>query len=308
MKHKTVVVMLAAAMLAVGCANISKEWQGTMAGVTAGAIAGAQAGGMRGAIIGGVIGGVIGNRIGAHLDEEDKKKLAELEERALQTGKGGSFIANKSKATVTVTPQQAFTEADPERNLTLPADVAKQNLEVTAVDMDKSVAFVDTPVYGDISEKYAPKRVIRKGEAVNVVANVAQKQWGVVAENGSIVGYVPLRYLDKSIEKKAAKSFAKAAPPKPKAPKTVVAKSDKPKADGAAPAQAAMAQPASTSGAAPNPPTQTAMAQPASTVQVVRLCKVNILKLDPTTDGGKPMQEERKYCSDPPPKWRLVSA
>jgi surface antigen len=289
LKHKTV-VMLTVATLVAGCANmnISKEMQGTVAGVTAGAVAGAQVGGVRGAIIGGVIGGVVGNRIGARLDEQDKKKLAELEERALQTGKSGSFVSNKSQDKVSVMPQRAVTEADPERNLTLPADVAKQSLEVAAVEKDKVVAFVDTPIYGDISEKYEPKRVIKKGEAVNVVANVAKKQWGVVAEGGSIVGYVPLRYLDKSIEKNAAKPFAKAAPPKPKAPKTIVAKSDKSGAKGAA-------------------STQTAVVQPASIVQVVRVCKVNIVKLEPT-DGGKPIQEERKYCSDPPPKWRLVGA
>lgn len=280
--------MLAAATFAAGCANtnISKETQGTLAGATAGAIAGAQVGGVRGAIIGGIVGGVVGNRIGAHLDEQDKKKLAELEEQALKTGKGGSFVSGKSKSKVTVTTQPAVTEADPARSLALPADVAKQDLEVT--DKDKAVALVDTPVYADISEKYAPKRVIKKGEPIEVVANVAKKQWGVVAEGGSIVGYVPLRYLDKGIERNVPKSFAKAAPPAPKAPKTVVAKKDQSKAEAAAPAQAAM---------------QTA----STTVQVARVCKVNIVKLDPT-DGGKPMKEERKYCSDPPPKWRLVSA
>lgn len=288
MKKKTI-VMLAAATFAAGCANtnISKEMQGTVAGATAGAVVGAQMGGVQGAIIGGAIGGVVGNRIGVYLDEQDKKKLAALEEQALKTGKGGSFVSSK-KGKVSVTTQQAAVEADPSRNLTLPSDVAKQNLEVTAVG-DMSVAFVDTPVYGDINEKYAPKRVIKKGEPISVVANVAKKQWGVVAEGGSIVGYVPLRYLDKSIEKKGAQTFAKAAPPAPKAAKTVVAKTDKSKTDASAPTQTAAVQPVST------------------TVQVARVCKVNIVKLDPA-GGGMPMKEERKYCSDPPPKWKLVSA
>lgn len=285
MKRKTI-VMLLAAMFAAGCANtnISKEMQGTMAGATAGAIAGAQVGGVRGAIIGGVIGGVVGNRIGAHLDEQDRKKLAELEERALKTGKGGSFVSGKSKSRVSVTAQQAVTEADPERKLMLPADVARQSLAVTAVD--KAAALVETPVYGDISEKYAPKRIIRKGEPINVVANVANKQWGVVAENGTIVGYVPLRYLNKGIEKQAPKSFAKAVP---SAPRKVVAQSDRPKANAAAAAPSTAVQPVATA------------------VQVARVCKVTIIKLD-SPNGGTPLEEKNKYCSDPPPQWKLVSA
>lgn len=290
LRQKRITTLIAAVLLA-GCANtnISKEMQLTAGGVAAGAIAGAQVGGVRGAIVGGIIGGVVGNRIGAYLDEEDKKKLALLEIQAFNSGKEMSFVSNKSKAKVTVTPQETKVEPNPDRTFSLPPDVAKQQLEVAAYDDVK--AFVDTPVYRDTNEKSTPKQVIKTGGNVQVAANVINKEWGAVVDGNNVVGYVPLRYLNKDIQKKPKETFAKAAPPKPaKTTKVAAAKNGVSKA-------------AKTT--APQAPTSLASTEPASTtVQASRVCRVILHRLDPTDSSA--ITEERRFCRKPPKGVELV--
>lgn len=286
LKRKYIAIALAG-VLSAGCANtnMSKEMQLTAGGAVAGAVVGAQAGGVRGAVIGGVIGGVVGNRIGAYLDEEDKKKLALLESQSLQSGKPASFVTGKSKAKVTITPQEAKEESNPERTFNVPPDIVKQRIELASHEAVS--AFVDTPLYRDTNEKKAPRAIVKRGEKLQVAAGVINKDgWGVVADGDNVLGYVPLRYLDKSILKQPPKTLAKAAPPAPKAAKP------------AAPAAAQPAVPA----AAPI----AAVAEASSPMQAARVCKVNLIRIDPP-DGGSAVTEERKYCKEPPKGWKVIA-
>ena len=111
---KVISIMLAVPLIAfsTACSDIpiSKEVQSTLGGVLVGAAIGAKTGGKQGAIIGAIAGGFIGKRLGVYLDEEDKKKLAQLEQKALETDKPQAFIANKSKEEVTITPGPTIQE------------------------------------------------------------------------------------------------------------------------------------------------------------------------------------------------------
>lgn len=287
MKQKNIAILMVA-VLSAGCANtnISKEMQLTAGGVAAGAIAGAQVDGVRGAVIGGIIGGVIGNRIGSYLDAEDEKKLAKLEMQSLQSGRPTSFVSKKSNAEVTVTPQQTRVEANTDRTFNLPPDIVKQRLEVAA--HDDVNAFVDTPVYRDTKENSAPRQIIQKGEKIRVSANVINKKWGAVVDGNNVLGYVPLRYLNKSIQKQPKKSVAKAAVPKPAKNAEIATAKDSKSSTGSSilPAIFSSPQPGST------------------TVQATWACKVNLIRVKLT--DGKTMTEERKYCKEPPKGWKVV--
>lgn len=93
-KMRRLVIMAIAALLTVslsGCLATtggSNEATGTAVGTTGGAILGGiianNTGGNTalGALIGGAIGGIIGNRIGRALDEQERRELARLTERA----------------------------------------------------------------------------------------------------------------------------------------------------------------------------------------------------------------------------------
>lgn len=293
MKHRYLFVIPAIAF-STGCANtnISKEVQATAGGVAIGAIAGAQVGGVRGAIIGGIIGGVIGNRIGAYMDEEDKKKLVMLESQSLLSGKETSFVTSKSKSKVTITPQETKVEVNPERAFNMPYDVVTQSLEVAAHDDVK--AFVDTPVYRDVNEKAQPKQIIKAGENVHVAANVVNKDWGAVTNGNDVLGYVPLRYLNKDIQKQTKKTLARAGTTKPpkhvKAPELATVKADKYVTSSAiAPQAVASIAPSTVS------------------VQATRVCKIVLIRLDPA-EGSGPVTEERKHCKEPPKGWKTITA
>lgn len=291
--NKKYLAVAIAALVFTGCSNIdiSKQLQGTAAGAMAGAAVGSQVGGAKGALIGALVGGFIGNQLGSWLDEEDKKKLVEIEAQALQNGKQSTFIASKSKAKVTVTPQEAKYEQVSDKSFFVPADVAKQRIEIASHDDVK--AFVDTPVYPDTTVKGAPRLTIKTGESIKVAANVINKEgWGVVADGDNVLGYVPMQYLDRKILKKAPKKLvAKVAKPNqvdtPKVTVDVasVKKSDDTKNTGSV----AAVQPA------------TLAALSTNTIQPELVCKINKVRLDPT-DGSSPVFEEHKYCLTKPPK------
>lgn len=323
-------VVLAIALLT-GCASTNKEQIGTVAGGVAGAVIGKQLGGDRGAIIGAVIGAAIGNRIGAHLDEEDRKKLAALEQQALTTGKGGSFTTNKSQAVVTVEASAPTMEKP--RDYGLAGSVKPQPLVL--IDPITIRAYVDTPIYNSTTEAQAPKMVIQQGVPMRISAKVANENWSVVGDDRVGLGYVHRRYLEAGIvsESKApprpAETMAKApAPAKPTGPAakptaparapTTVARaptSASTSAPGTAPALSkeqyekemaalnAAYQPRAGTRAGAQPPTQTAGATPQVTVaQVSTECKVVSRKVVPK--DGEPFSESIKYCSEPPKGWQ----
>lgn len=294
MQSKYLVVLLIVVYL-VGCANIdmSKKMQGTALGGIFGGIVGDRVNGKKGAVVGVIVGTIVGNLIGDYLDEEDKKKLALLESQSLESGEATSFVSSKSKAKVTITPQEAKVETKPERSFNVPPDVVMQRLEVAAHGDVK--AFVDTPIYPDTNEKSAPKQVIKTGENIRVTANVINKEWGAVVDGNNVVGYVPLRYLNEAIQKQPKTRLTKAPQKHPKLAKTTeiaVAKSGKPNAG---------------TTIVPQAPTTPASAEPGSaTVQVARVCKVNLIRIDPS-DGKAAVTEERKYCKEPPKGWKVIT-
>jgi hypothetical protein len=207
--------------------------------------------------------------------------------QSLQSGRSTSFVSNKSNAKVTIIPQQTKIEANTDRSFNVPPDVVKQKLEVAA--HDNVNAYVDTPVYRDTKENSAPKQIIKTGEKVQVAANVINKDWGAVVDGDNVVGYVPLRYLNKNIQKQPKKAFAKAAPPKPsKKVEVATAKEGNPSTGTSIlPAIFSSPQPGST------------------TVQATWACKVNLIRVKLT--DGKTITEERKYCKEPPKGWKVVT-
>lgn len=269
-----------------GCANIdaSKTTQGTVAGAVAGAAIGAQAGGVRGAVVGAVIGGVIGNQIGSYLDEQDKKKLAELELKALKTGQEQSFVANKSKEKVTITPGAIQKETI--ATYVISPNVSNYPLTVASrIEID---AIVDTPVYGDTDTKKSPRLVLKKGEKIVVPATVDKNdKWGAVIEGDTVVGYVPVSFLSQ----KTAKAYV---PPKAAATKVAAAKKT------STPAPAVIAAEKS------NVPAPTVVAAVPSEPQlqkasVVGNCKINVIRVKDT-------KENIKWCQEPPSGWKQVQA
>lgn len=316
MKKHLLLVLISVTLL-FGCANLNKEQVGTIGGAVAGGVIGKKVGGTKGALIGAVLGGFIGNRLGAHLDEQDKQKLAELELKTLETGKSESFVTNKTKATVTVTPQPV--QLEQKQNFALSSAIKTQPLlMVNPVDV---IAYVDTPVYSDIDEKSSPRMVIQKGVSLHIPANVVGQQWGVVGDSDVGIGYVPLRYLKPEIQKELAKT---SAPTENKTVKSTGKKSSQ---------KIASKSPEKTAAAAPAKPTvsvtdkaqyekelsnlnsayKSAPAknsdssnQSASTVKVVQMateCKVVTRKVDTGDEPGS-FTENVKYCKEPPKGWK----
>lgn len=266
-------------MFSSGCANMpdmNKATQGAIGGAVAGAAVGAQVGGVRGALVGAVIGGVIGNQIGNYLDENDKKKLAELEIKALNSGREQSFIANKSKEKVTITPGPTTKETV--ATYALSPNVSNHSLDVTAPL--EIPAHVDTPIYSDSNTKNSPRLIMKKGQKLVVPAMISKNaKWGAVVEGDTVIGYVPTSYLNK----KTARAYQ---PPKV----ARLAKAARP---------AVVASP-------PKAPELVAIAAPAAEplpqkIAVQGNCKTSIRKVKDTT-------ETLKYCIEPPSGWKSVQA
>jgi len=79
MNHRPVLVMLAIAIGAGGCASLNKKENGAIIGATAGAAAGAAVSGTaKGAIIGAAVGGTAGAVIGHQMDQQAKQIKTEV--------------------------------------------------------------------------------------------------------------------------------------------------------------------------------------------------------------------------------------
>lgn len=321
-----------------GCADLNKEQIGSIVGVTAGAILGSQLGGRRGALIGAALGGLLGNRIGAHLDEEDKKKLAELEQQALATGNGGSFITHRDNARVSVEASSATLEKP--REFALSSSVTAQPLVL--LDPYSVDAYVDTPVFNSINDHDAPKAILMKGVPMRISAIVVDKDWVVVGEGNVGWGYIPKRYLDPSIvdivaaeQKKASelKVAASSANSKAKTRKgkavtkqvtTTTAKAPAASSPDASPPVVnreqyekemaslyAAYKPRSSEGAGSVTRSSTpAAASPSPQLQIVQAsveCKVLTRRVE---GGGEatPLTEQVKYCKEPPKGWQTQTA
>ena len=292
LKKKLLVSIVALPLLvgATGCANVPKSTSLSVGGAVAGAAVGARAGGMYGAVAGAVIGGVIGNQIGAYLDEEDKKKLAALEMKALETGKSASFVTGKSNTKVTLTPAAETTESV--RTYTLSSNIDSNQLMV--VEPKNINAYVDTPVYSSTNEKSTPRMILKKGEAVSVPALVeSNKKWGAIVEKDVVLGYVPLKYMDQKTAKQAV----------PKTKKVDVVAKTPP----AAVASATTASPADAS-VAKSPETGAAktLEAPVQVVKAVGTCKVVTRTVD-TGNTTTSFTENVTYCKEPPKGWKTVA-
>ncbi len=316
MKKRLLLILISATLL-FGCANLNKEQVGTVGGAVAGGVIGSKVGGTKGALIGAVLGGFIGNRLGAHLDEQDKQKLAELELKSLETGNSESFVTNKTKATITVTPQPA--QLEQKQNFALSSSLKTHPLLM--VDPVDIAAYVDTPVYSDIDESSSPRMVIQKGVSLHIPANVVAQEWAVVGDSNVGIGYVPLRYLKPDIQKTLAKT---SAPTEAKTAKTAGKKSSQ-KTTSKAAEKTVAASPAKTnvsvtdkaqyakelsklntayksvpakSGDVANQPTS-----PVKVVQMATECKVVTRKVDTGEESGS-FTESVKYCKEPPKGWK----
>ena len=325
--------VVVALLVLAGCANVTKEQFGTAAGMVIGAAVGSKVGGRGGAAAGALIGSLIGNRIGAHLDEEDLKKLSALEQNALATGTGGSFVTNKSKARVTV--EASPITHDRKQEFALSSTLTPQPLIL--LDPYTVVAFVDTPVYHSTNDRDRPKAMVQRGVPMRISAFVIDKDWAVVGE-GIGWGYVPRRYLEERTARAAPRpQFATAPQPAPAAPRARGAAS----APATATATAAAArnaapptvnkdqyeremttlmlayQPRASAGSAQLTPISSpgAAAPPAAaparpvvqTVQASTECKVLTRRIEGGGEGA-PLTEQIKYCKEPPRGWQTQTA
>lgn len=313
MKYKTFAIIAMAAVLA-GCTNVSKEQGGTAIGAIAGAVLGKQMGGDKGMVLGALAGGVLGNRIGAHMDEQDRRTLAVLEQRALDTGDVGSFVTQKSKAKVTVVASPA--NLGKRQDFVLSTSLTPYPL--VAVDPITIAAFVDTPLYNRIDEKDRPKMMIQKGVPMRITASVLNENWAVVGDGNVGLGYVPRRYLDPSIVARVRATPHKIAAKQKPMPSTV-ATTSKAASDTTLPTvgkeqyeqemSALSAASKSRNGGQGMAPANAVRASPAL-VQVVQAsteCKVVTRKVEA---GGQnaPITETVKYCKEPPKGWQTQAA
>lgn len=278
-----------------GCANTPKATSFSVGGALTGAAIGASQAGIRGAIVGAAIGGFVGNRLGAYLDDEDMKKLAELEQKAASSGRSTSFVANKTGNTVTITPEKESTQKI--RSYSVSESVVQRNLKL--IEPLSVAAYVDTPLYHDTSDKAAPKGVIKKGQPIFVPAHVGDNvRWGAVVDSDNVIGYVPLRYLDQKLARKEGQLKEKqeqARLAKTKIPSSLVKRET-------------VANDANGSTEV-KPITTSALNMPLSLstrkVDVLGSCKRTTAHLG--KDGeGKTVEKVTLWCLDPPPKMKKI--
>ena len=316
---KLVPIVLAITLLT-ACAG-NKESIGTAVGGIAGAIAGNKLGGKEGAIIGAAIGATIGNRFGAYLDEEDRKKLAALEQKALTTGVGGSFVTAKTNATVKVDVSPPVLERP--RNYGLSSTVKPQPLVL--IEPVTIRAYINTPVFNSTNEAGVPKLIIAQGVPLMVSARAVDDNWVVVGNEKVGLGYVHKRYLEASIVSEAApvaptvtaqtsvdpQAKAKKGPVQP-APKVATNKpagppkasttTNKDEYDREIAKLNAEYNTQSSSGASKTAQTGVVVAQ------VSTECKTITRKLTPQAAGASVMDESIKFCNEPPKGWRERTA
>lgn len=261
------VVAIPLLVFSTGCANTPKSTTLSVGGAVAGAVVGARVAGPTGAVVGAVVGGVAGYSLGSYLDEADKKRLSAMELKAIESGKSATFVAGKSKAKVTITP-----EAEKKENLksySLATGVVAQPLAM-ASPMQTTLKY-DTPIYRSLNAKQEPRTTLKKGNEIAIPAVVENNtKWGVVVENDTVVGYVLVAGLNKPP--------AKAAPAKVAAP---AAKE------------------------APLIAVSTEKTEP-QLVHAVATCKVVVRKVD-TGNKMESFTEQVKYCKEPPKGWKNVA-
>lgn len=323
--------------LVVGCAGMPKEQIGTMAGAVAGGVIGKKLGGNTGAAVGAALGGLLGNRLGALLDEQDKKKLEELEQRALTTGRGGSFVADKSKATVSVEASAPTLET--KKSFLLSNELTAY--PIVLVDSQDFLAYVDTPLFATLDQSSTPRMLVPKGTKLRVSANVVNQAWAVVGDSNVGIGYVPLRYLKPDIAMDATRYGAPPAVVKQEPPQkiaradagTATGKTTSPPRADASKANEKIAQPkppvpvakadqferevvrlksaAPTEASAPRAAggaNSTTPSSPGRLVQASIECKVISRKVDADTNQGGGFTETIKYCKEPPKGWQTQAA
>lgn len=330
-RTKRIGAALLLATLSTGCADMSKQEIGTLAGAVIGGVVGHKLGGREGAAVGLLVGGLLGNRFGAYLDDEDRKQLAALETAALDTGQSGSFTARKSGAKVSVAASAATMEARK------PFVLAESLAETTLVLVESASfdAYVDTPLFGGIDEKAVPRMVIPKGSRFQVAANVQNEAWAVVGDSNVGVGYVPMRYLKDSIASDPTRYGAPvpvvdapkrprgkavlrngtqnvAAPAKPASAVTTAALTSKEEYDreltrlrSAYPAPVSSSTQGTKTVAVAVGATQSGAPAP-RVIHASLECKVVVRKVE--IERGEPLTESIKYCKEPPKGWQTQLA
>ncbi|MDR0736607.1 MAG: glycine zipper 2TM domain-containing protein [Zoogloeaceae bacterium] len=281
--------MAAILLFPAGCANLSKQGQGTIIGAVVGAAAGSAVDGKRGAVVGAVLGGFVGNRIGAYLDERDLETLRKLEQDALKSDQPKSFTAQKSGETVTITP--GAEEREVMTTYGLSPNIREYGL-TPASDEASIRAHVDTPIYASTDARQSPRLILKAGDSLFVPVLVADKPgWGAAVERSVVVGYVPLSYLDE----RKAKPY-KAPVPRQARKKTA------PASGASSTTQAKAPETASPAGASAETVPPVAASAPADEAPVKQVdvslkCKVTTVRIK-----GVP-EETTRYCQKPPPRW-----
>ena len=171
------------------------------------------------------------------------------------------------------------------------------NYSLNVASTVEIAAFVDTPIYADIHRKLTPRLVLKKGQQLVVPATVAEHaDWGAVAEGGTVIGYVPLSYLDKHTAKAYAPPVAKITPPKTetvKAPVTPKTETAKAPTEMATPSASLPAESITQASAPP------AAKAPVQKAEVVGDCKISVRHVKGT-------EETIKYCKEPPKGWKVI--
>ena len=115
---RTLVVMLAAVVV-VGCGQISKEEVGAIVGAGLGGLAGSMIGDGGGKLVavgvGTMLGAILGGETGKSLDRADKLALAQAQHEALENGESGSttaWVNPDSGHSGEIVPQPAYQQAD----------------------------------------------------------------------------------------------------------------------------------------------------------------------------------------------------
>jgi surface antigen len=327
---------MSAAFLA-SCAGTSKEDLGAGIGAIAGALIGSQAGKGHGRVVatllGAVAGGILGKQFGKYLDEQDQKKIAEATERALVEGNQQVYVAEKSRAKVTMTPTATTYQNGSD---VLVVQGVETSYPLVAEKASK-VARVDTQARGTPNVSGNATRGIARAEKVDVIATVRDSDWVLVAQNNIGLGYVRAAMLadDVAMTRGSTQKVSTATKPSPvqSQPKQSATTAIK---DGPSTAGTKPLKPEQTSVAAvtqPKNPTQTEPVQatkaPASDTRssqpavqqvatqtmvegsnlkkasVAMECKVVTRTIEvPSGPSGK---EDVKFCKEPPKDWRMVA-
>lgn len=190
---KKIIYVIISTIFLSGCASnqIDKQSIGTIGGVIIGALVGKQLGGDSGAILGAAVGGVIGNQIGKRLDEADKQRIAELEIEALETGNSQSYVTNKTKDDVTITPEGKFYDAS--QPFQISSSISQQNISLS--DSFDTVTYTNSPIYSDLNASSKPLFLIKDGSKIHVSGKVIDKDWVVIGNNNVGIGYIPTKYI-----------------------------------------------------------------------------------------------------------------